>query len=56
MVFIPPAVILLGIVAIGSLFGFIAILFAAPIAVVLFVLVKKRRLLESRRPFPAKSS
>jgi predicted PurR-regulated permease PerM len=41
MVFIPPAVLLLGIVAISSLFGIIATLFAAPIAVVLFVLVKK---------------
>ena len=41
MVFIPPAVILLGMAAITYLFGTVAIVFAAPIAVVLFVLVKK---------------
>jgi predicted PurR-regulated permease PerM len=41
MVFIPPAVILLAIVAIGVLFGAIAIPLASPIAVVTFVLVKK---------------
>jgi predicted PurR-regulated permease PerM len=41
MLFIPPAVILLGIVAISFLFGPIAIVFAAPIAVILFVLTKK---------------
>jgi predicted PurR-regulated permease PerM len=36
MVSIPPAVMLLGIVAITYLFGMIAIIFAAPIAVVIF--------------------
>jgi predicted PurR-regulated permease PerM len=41
MVLIPPAVGLLGIVAIGFAFGTIAVIFAAPIAVILFVLVKK---------------
>lgn len=41
MLFIPPAVILLGIVAIGALFGPMAIPLASPIAVVLFVLTKK---------------
>jgi predicted PurR-regulated permease PerM len=41
MVFIPPAVILLAIVAIGMLFGAVAIPLASPIAVVAFVLVKK---------------
>lgn len=41
MVFVPPAVILLGMVAISFLFGSVAIVFAAPIAVVLFVLIKK---------------
>ncbi len=39
MVFIPPAVMLLGIVAITYLFGLIAIVFAAPIAVVVFAAV-----------------
>jgi predicted PurR-regulated permease PerM len=58
MVFIPPAVILLGIVAISSLFGFIAILFAAPIAITLFVLVKKlyvRDSLGEQTPIPGES-
>ncbi|HLH90847.1 MAG TPA: AI-2E family transporter [Xanthobacteraceae bacterium] len=41
MVFIPPAVILLAIVAIGALFGALAIPLASPIAVMAFVLVKK---------------
>jgi predicted PurR-regulated permease PerM len=39
-VFIPPAVILLGIVAITALFGPAAIVFAAPMTVVVFVAVK----------------
>jgi predicted PurR-regulated permease PerM len=39
MVAIPPAVMLLGIVAISYLFGAIAIIFAAPIAVVIFAAV-----------------
>ena len=39
MVFIPPAVMLLGIVAITYLFGAIAIVFAAPMAVVIFAAV-----------------
>jgi predicted PurR-regulated permease PerM len=41
MIFIPPAVILLGIVTISFLFGSVAMIFAAPITVALFVLVKK---------------
>lgn len=41
MVFIPPGVILLGIVAIGSLFGAVAIPLASPLAVLIFVLIKK---------------
>ncbi len=41
LVYVPPAVILLGIVAITSVFGSVAIIFATPIAVVVFVLVKK---------------
>lgn len=40
LVFIPPAVILIGIVAITSLFGAAAALFAAPISVVAFIAVK----------------
>ena len=40
LVFIPPAVILLGIVAITSLYGLAAAVFAAPIAVVIFISVK----------------
>lgn len=39
MVAIPPAVMLLGIVAITYLFGMVAIIFAAPIAVVVFAAV-----------------
>ncbi len=38
---IPPAVTLLGIVAIGSLFGVMAIPLASPLAVVAFVMIKK---------------
>ncbi len=38
---IPPAVTLLGIIAIGSLFGLMAIPLASPLAVVAFVMIKK---------------
>jgi predicted PurR-regulated permease PerM len=41
MVYIPPALMVLGIAAIGFIFGTIAIIFAAPMTVVLFVLIKK---------------
>jgi predicted PurR-regulated permease PerM len=41
LVSIPPAVMLLAIVTIGFLFGTVAMIFAAPIAVVIFVVVKK---------------
>jgi predicted PurR-regulated permease PerM len=41
IIFIPPAIILLGIVAISFVFGTVAMIFAAPMAVVVFVLVKK---------------
>jgi len=41
MIFIPPAVILLGIVTIWFLFGTVSIIFAAPIAVIIFVVLKK---------------
>ena len=41
MVYVPPAVMLLGIVTVGVLFGTAAIIFAAPITVVVFALVTK---------------
>lgn len=41
MVYIPPLVLILGIVAITTLFGWQAAIFAAPIAVIIFVAVKK---------------
>jgi predicted PurR-regulated permease PerM len=41
MVYIPPLVLILGIVAITTLFGRVAAVFAAPIAVIIFVAVKK---------------
>jgi predicted PurR-regulated permease PerM len=41
MVYIPPAVMLGSIVALSALFGVVATIFAAPITVILFVLVKK---------------
>jgi predicted PurR-regulated permease PerM len=41
LVFIPPAVMLLSIVAIAVLFGSVAMIFAAPLTVILFVGTKK---------------
>jgi predicted PurR-regulated permease PerM len=41
LVSIPPALMLLAIVTIGFLFGTVAMIFAAPLAVVVFVVVKK---------------
>jgi predicted PurR-regulated permease PerM len=41
MVYVPPAVMVLGIAAIGFIFGTVAVIFAAPMTVVLFVLIKK---------------
>jgi len=41
LIFIPPALILLGIAAIGVLFGFAGVIFAAPIVVTLYVAVKQ---------------
>ncbi|BGE85959.1 MULTISPECIES: AI-2E family transporter [Methylosinus] len=41
MVFIPPAVMLLSIVAIGYAFGVVGAMFAAPLTVIIFVLVSK---------------
>jgi predicted PurR-regulated permease PerM len=47
MVYIPPAVMLLGIVAISSGFGTAALVFAAPIVVIIFVVVNKLYLRET---------
>ncbi len=41
MVYIPPLVLILGIISVTTLFGAYAVIFAAPIAVILFVVVKK---------------
>jgi len=41
LVFVPPAVLLLSIVAVTEIFGMIGIIFAAPITVIAFVAVKK---------------
>ena len=41
MVYIPPAAMILGIAAIGFIFGLVAVIFAAPMTVVLFILTKK---------------
>jgi predicted PurR-regulated permease PerM len=41
LVFLPPAVLLLSIVAVTEIFGMIGIIFAAPITVIAFVAVKK---------------
>lgn len=40
MVYIPPAVMILGIAAIGFIFGPVDVIFA-PMTVVLFILIKK---------------
>jgi predicted PurR-regulated permease PerM len=47
MVYIPPAVMLLGIVAISSAFGRAALVFAAPMVVIIFVMVNKLYLRET---------
>jgi predicted PurR-regulated permease PerM len=41
LIFVPPALMLFGIAAIGTLFGFPGFVFAGPIVVVLYVAVKK---------------
>lgn len=46
LIFIPPALILLGIAAIGTLFGITGVIFAAPIVVTLYVAVKELYLKE----------
>ncbi len=53
MVYIPPGVMLLGIAAITFIFGSYAIIFAAPLCVVIFVLVKKLYVRDSlKEPAP----
>jgi predicted PurR-regulated permease PerM len=47
MVYIPPAVMLLGIVAISSAFGTAALVFAAPIVVIVYVMINKLYLRET---------
>ncbi len=55
MVYIPPLVLILGIVAITTLFGLYAAIFAVPIAIIIFVAVKKlyvRDSLGEQTPIP----
>lgn len=49
MIYIPPAVILIGIVAIGFLFGTVSMVFAAPMAVMIFVALKKAYIRDTLR-------
>jgi predicted PurR-regulated permease PerM len=59
MVYIPPLVLILGVVAITTLFGRYAAIFAAPISVVIFVAVKKlyiRDSLGDPTPIPGETS
>jgi predicted PurR-regulated permease PerM len=59
MVYIPPLVLILGIVAITTLFGRFAAIFAAPIAVIIFVAVKKlyvRDSLGDQTPIPGETA
>jgi predicted PurR-regulated permease PerM len=46
---VPPAVLLLSIVAVTEIFGTIGIIFAAPITVIAFVAVKKLYIRDSLR-------
>lgn len=58
MVYIPPLVLILGIVTITTLFGYYAAIFAAPIAVIIFVAVKKlyiRDSLGDETPIPGET-
>lgn len=49
LVYMPPAVIILGLVAITSIFGAPSVIFAPPITVLIFVLVKKVYLRDNLR-------
>lgn len=59
LVYVPPAIMLLGIASIGTIFGAGAVLFAAPIVVVVFVLIKKlyvRDSLGEQTPLPGEET
>lgn len=59
LVFVPPAVLLLSIVAVTQIFGMIGIIFAAPITVIIFVAVKKlyvRKGLGQPTPLPGETA
>jgi predicted PurR-regulated permease PerM len=52
---IPPAVLLFGVIAAGIAFGVVGVIFAAPLAVAIYVLVKKlyvREALDTPTPLP----
>lgn len=52
---LPPALIVFGVVAAGIMFGFVGLIFAAPLLVVAYVLVKKlyvREALDTDTPLP----
>jgi len=56
---LPPALTIFGVVAAGLLFGFIGLIFAAPLLVVGFVMVKKlyvREVLDTSTPVPGEPS
>lgn len=58
MVYIPPLVLILGIVAITTLFGRYAAIFAAPLALIIFVAIKKlyiRDSLGDQTPIPGET-
>jgi len=59
LVFVPPALLLLSIVAVTEIFGMIGIVFAAPITVIIFVAVMKlyvRRGLGQPTPLPGETA
>jgi len=56
---IPPAVLLFGVIAAGIAFGAVGVIFAAPLAVAVYVLVKKlyvREALDTPTPLPGEDS
>ena len=56
---LPPALTIFGVVAAGLLFGFLGLIFAAPLLVVGFVMVKKlyvRKVLDTSTPIPGAPS
>jgi predicted PurR-regulated permease PerM len=55
---IPPAVLLFGVIAAGTAFGVVGVIFAAPLAVAVYVLVKKlyvRQALDTATPLPGEA-